>query len=230
MTEYALISDIHGNSPALKQVVKQEGLNAEYIVLGDIHGLNAYPAETMNELQLLNTKFTLAGNHDKALFEYGEGHVNSDKLTEFELYHTLSNLSVEQIKWMLQRPYMEVVEGSPRILATHAMPWPEQASGYETGNAGIPKENVPHFASIVGDDYDYVLHGHTHEQYDLNCKQFGHDVHFINPGSLGYDHTYSLLDTETGGVTHKSVEVEADVQSHVQSLLPEGAPHTRLWF
>ncbi len=231
MSKYVLLSDLHGNYPALQKVVEAEGRDKEYIVLGDIHGLNAYPAETIDELQLLNKKVTLAGNHDKAIIGYGEGHVNSDELSQFELYHTLSNLSVEQVKWMLKLSYMEVIEGSPRILATHAMPWPEKASGYEMGNAGITKGNVLHFASIVADDYDYVLHGHTHEQYDLNCSKFGHDVHFVNPGSLGYQQEYAVVDTATGDVKLKEVKsTDEEVVAHLKEVLPDDAPSVERWY
>ena len=228
--EFVLVSDIHGNYPALQAVVDEEGIDAEYMVLGDIHGLNGYPSKTQNLVQAVGN-FVLAGNHDRAIFEYGEGHVNSDALSEFELYHTLSNLSVEQVEWMLDRPYMEVVQRGPsRIALCHAYPWPAKASGYEPGNAGISKGSVTSVASTVSDDYDYVFHGHTHTQYELDCSQWGHDVHFVNPGSLGYDHTYAVVETDLGGVDLRSVEVEADVQGHVQSHLPEGAPHTEKWF
>ena len=232
MTQLVLVSDIHGNAPALKAVVEREGLDAEYVVLGDLHGLLAYPAEVMDLLNEMETRVLLAGNHDKAMFHHNEGHVNSDELSAFELNHTKSKLTLAQQGWLSNLPFMEVwKDGGSRICATHAMPWPEKASGYEAGNAGVPKGNVPHFASVVADDYDYVFHGHTHEQYDLDCFQFGHNVVFVNPGSLGWDNTYSVVDTDSGDVEHKSVEADHDsLKEHVQSVLPDSAPHTRKWF
>lgn len=230
MSKLVLLSDIHGNAPALAKAVRREGAQADYVVLGDIHGLNAYPSKTVDIVRQLRGP-KLAGNHDKAIFQKGEGHVNSEALSKFELQHTLSSLSDGDIEFMKNLPYFQVMERSPRIALTHAMPWPEKASGYEAGNAGVPKGNVPHFASIVADDYDYVFHGHTHEQYDLDCSRFGHEVVFVNPGSLGWDNTYSVVDTATGDVEHKSVEVDHDsLKEHVQSVLPADAPHTREWF
>lgn len=233
MTKYVVLSDIHGNAPALQAVVNDEGLEVEYIVLGDLMGLNAYPKEVVDLLNEMEPKVLLAGNHDKALFEYGEGHVNSDKLSEFELYHTMTNVSVEQVKWMLSLPHMEVIQRGPsRIAMTHAFPWPEQASGYEPGNAGVLKRAVPQVASGVADDYDYVFHGHTHTQYDLDASRWSHDVHFVNPGSLGYDDTYSVVDTETSDVQHKSVKGDYDyeqVKDHIQENLPKGAPPVSEW-
>ena len=231
MTEYVLVSDIHGNYPALQAVVDREGLDATYLVLGDIHGLNAYPQETMALLEDMEPHVLLAGNHDKALFHHNEGHVNSDALSRFELSHTVSKLTTAQQEKMRELPFMEVwQDGGSRIAATHAYPWPDQASGYEPGNAGIPKGNVPHVASVVADDYDYVFHGHTHTQYSLDASRWGHEVHFVNPGSLGYDSVYAVVDAESGNVYLRSVEYETDVKAHVQEVLPDDAPHTNRWF
>jgi predicted phosphodiesterase len=228
--EFVLIADVHGNAPALQEVVDAEGSDKEYMVLGDIHGLLAYPSETLELVQEVGN-FVLAGNHDKAMFHYGEGHVNNSALSKFELHHTTSNLTDEQHEWMEKLPFLEVVQrGDSRICLTHAMPWPEQASGYEAGNAGVQKKNVASVASAVSNDYDYVFHGHTHEQYELDCSQWGHDVHFVNPGTLGYNGEYAVVDTDHGGVSLKEVEYDEDaVKKHVQSHLPEGAPHTENW-
>lgn len=231
MSEFVVLSDIHGNYPALQEVVDAEGHDKEYIVLGDIHGLNAYPKKTLDMVEDINN-FVLAGNHDKAIFEFGEGHVNSDKLSKFELHHTLSNLNISDVKWMLDLPHLEVIQrGSSRICITHAYPWPEMASGYEPGNSGVDKGSVTEVASVVSDDYDYVMHGHTHTQYELDCSKFGHDVHFINPGSLGYEGEYAVVDTETGNVELKTVDYHyQEVKKHLDSVLPDDAPPTSRWF
>jgi len=231
MSKFVLVSDIHGNYPALQAVVDEEGTDVEYMVLGDIHGLNAYPQETLELVQEIGN-FVIAGNHDRAVFHFGEGHVVSDELSEFELYHTLANLTSEQVEWMLDLGYIEAVQRrQSRICLTHAYPWTGQASGMEPGNAGVRKGDVTQVASVVADDYDYVFHGHTHEQYSLDCDKFGHDVHFVNPGSLGYDGTYAVVDTETGEVDLKSVEYDRDaVKQHIMDVLPDNCPPVNRWF
>jgi protein phosphatase len=229
--KYVVVSDIHGNAPALEAVIEAEGADSEWLVLGDIHGLNAYPKETMELLNELEPKVLLAGNHDKAIFHHNEGHVVSDALSEFELEHTKANLTPAQQGWMDSLPFMEVwQDGDSRIAATHAYPWPDQASGYEPGNAGVSKGSVTHVASVVADDYDWVFHGHTHTQYSLDCERFGHDVHFVNPGSLGYDGLYAVVDTDTGEVDLKQVEYGIEeVMDHIQEALPKGAPAAVEW-
>lgn len=228
--KWVVLSDLHGNAPALEQVIEQEGEDSDYIILGDLMGLCAYPKETLELVQEVGD-YILAGNHDKAIFHKGVGHVMSEKLSEFELSHTINNLSHEQIDWMQKLNYLDVIErGGQRICITHAMPWPDMASGFEAGNSGVEKRDVTSVASVVSNNYDWVFHGHTHEQYDLDCAKFGHDVHFVNPGSLGYENTYSVVDTETGSVEHKSVEYDEDVEAHIQEVLPPQAPPTSEWY
>ena len=231
MSKYVLLSDIHGNAVSLEAVIDAEGTDVEYLVLGDIHGLCGYPAKTVELLQSLDATI-IAGNHDKALFHHDEGHVNSDILSEYEYEHTINSLTRSQQDWMLQLPFMKVITRSgDRICLAHSYPWLEQASGYELGNAGVTKATVTSVASVVADDYDYVFIGHTHQQYDLDCSQFEHDVHFANPGSLGYDETYLTFDQETGKFEHKSVDIDRDmVRAHIDGLTPDSAPSSYTWY
>ena len=226
--KYILVSDIHANYPALEAVLDKEGHAAEYLVLGDILGLNGFPKEVVDTLHGLDARVIL-GNHDKALLEYDEGHVNSDALSRYELQHTKGALTDEDIDWLLDKPYMDVFTVSgERFCITHAYPWPERASGYEPGNAGIQKKYVPSIASTVGDDYDYIFHGHTHQQYEQDCSEWGHDVHFVNPGTLGYEGHYAVF--EDGEVTLKEIEWDEDrVKGRVSSLLPDDAPSVERW-
>ena len=226
--KYILISDIHSNYPALKAVLDKEGRDEQYLVLGDLLGLNGFPKEVVDTLQKLDARVIL-GNHEKALLEYGEGHVNSKKLSEYELQHTSRALLSEDVEWLLDKSYIEVfTDNHNRYCLTHSMPWPEKASGYEPGNAGIRKKNIPTIASAVGDDYDYVFHGHTHQPYEQDCSQWGHDVHFVNPGTLGYQGPYAVL--EHGEVTLKEIEWdEPRVKERVKELLPDDAPSVERW-
>jgi hypothetical protein len=202
-----LVSDLHGNADALQSVVDAE--SGSFVVLGDVVGLHVQPEVVPLVRDVGDT--VLAGNHDKAVFEYGEGHVVSDELSRFELTETLTGLSADDVRYMLKRPSLAVQEYDGNTAAlTHAYPWPEEANGYEAGNQGVTKSRVVEVAAKVADDYDYVFHGHTHTQYDLDASKFGHGVHFVNPGSLGYNGDYSVVDTATGTVEHHSVEVETD--------------------
>ena len=71
MTEVVILSDLHGNAPALEQVVEAEGWDKQYLILGDIIGLNPYPRETISLLQSLPNTEMLQGNHDLAVLTHG---------------------------------------------------------------------------------------------------------------------------------------------------------------
>jgi predicted phosphodiesterase len=233
MTTAVLVSDIHGNAPALRRVVASEGTDPLYFILGDIHGLYGYPEQVVNIVRRVGTH-VIAGNHDKAIFQYNEGHVNSDALSTFEYEHTMAELSESQQEYMESLPYFQIatINGS-RICLTHAQPWPENASGYEPGNAGIQKRDVMEIAAVVSDDYDYVFHGHTHTQYQLDCSQFAgnHTITFVNPGSVGQYGEYAVVDIETGDVALKSVSGhENKVKAHLESIVPDTAPDVDTWY
>jgi len=232
MTEYVLLSDVHGNADALESVIEREGEDSNYLILGDLMGLMAQPSRVVSIIRSLENTQVLAGNHDHSIFHEDRGHVNSSELSRFEYDHTMDTLSEEQIAWVRQLSYFDVIErDGQRICLTHAMPWPDQASGYESGNAGIKKRDLPHIASAVSDDYDWVFHGHTHTQYELDAEPWTHDVHFVNPGSLGYQGYYATVDTESGEVELKSVEIDdSSLKEHISSVLPEYAPSVEKWY
>jgi predicted phosphodiesterase len=227
-----IVSDIHSNGAALRAVVDRHSDEAcEFVVLGDLLGLLPSPTQTVSLVQAMDTATVLAGNHDRALTEFGEGHVNSDELSAYELAQTRSELAESDLNWVEGLPFLDVFKcDSAKLCAAHAFPYPERASGYESGNAGVRKRDVITVAATVASDYDYVLTGHTHQQYAIDCSKWGHDVTFVNPGSLGWDTKYSVLDTATGEVSHEFVDIDwSQVRADVSANLPESAPSVEEW-
>jgi len=225
MTEVVVLSDIHGNAPALEQVIETEGWDKQYLILGDIIGLNPYPRETISLLQSLPNAEMIQGNHDLAVLTRGHGSVINPYLSAFEYQYTTNETSEEQRALIQELPSMKDVPiGGASMRLSHAKPWLGQETGYEENNPGIRKKDVPEVASKVGDSYDYVMVGHSHEQFAIDCSKFGHDVTIINPGTLGYDNTYTSLDTETDTIEEKTVEHDVDIVSDLNAVLPDVAP------
>ena len=221
MTKYTIISDIHANYPALRAVVK----NSEYdelICLGDIIGLNAFPTETVELLRSeIKYEHCIAGNHDVAVIEYGEGHVNDKELSRFEKEYTNEQLTDDQKMWInTLGTYAELRDKG--ILMAHAKPTVEESAGYKMGNSGMEKGDVIEHVSKLPEWVEYVLTGHTHEAYVLDCSKFGHDVIAINPGSLGYNGTYVEMDTETEDINIQNVEYDTDeLKERLQDVSPK---------
>lgn len=225
MTKVIILSDLHSNAPSLKKVIETEGWNKKYLILGDIIGLNPYPQETISLLQSLPNTEIIQGNHDLAVFTHGHGSVLNPYLSAFEYQYTINETSEEQRALIQSLPSMKDVSirGESMRLA-HANPWLGQETGYEEDNPGVRKKDVPAVASTVGNSYDYVMVGHSHEQFAIDCSKFDHDVTICNPGTLGYDNTYTTLDTETGEITETEIEHSVDIVSELNEVLPPLAP------
>lgn len=221
--KYLVISDIHGNYPALKSIFNKELDNVDGVIfVGDIIGLMGYPSETV-ELIMNEATHAIKGNHDIAVLEWMEGHVNSPELSEFELNLNWDNLSVEQVDWITNLGPLKRVPKEGLLMA-HAKPTLELASGAERGNSGVSKgEYISVAADVDSEVYDFVLLGHTHHQGMVDCSRFGHDIIILNPGSAGQPvdklAEYAIIDTDKKTAELSSVEYDWDeVKNHLKDL------------
>ena len=216
MSTFTVVSDIHGNYPALEAVLNDAPDTDGLICLGDLIGLCGFPQEVVATLQSEATH-CLQGNHDLAVIEWGEGHVNDEALSYFELEHTLEILPHNEQMWVNDRPtYLELEEEG--ILAAHAQPTPELSSGFERGNAGVTTGDFVTVGARAPQWVDIMLLGHIHEQHAVDTSQFhgDHDVLVVNPGSVGQPLStgraeYAIVDTDDRSVKLHSVEYDTDV-------------------
>lgn len=224
--KYLVVSDIHGNYPALKAIYDKELSNVDGVIfVGDIIGLMGFPSETV-DLIMREATHAVKGNHDISVLERKKGHVNSPELSEFELDINWDNLSEEQIEWVTNSGPMKKVPDEGLLIA-HAQPIPSMASGIEKGNAGVRKGKFTQVAAnIDSDTYNFVLLGHTHQQAKVDCARFGHEVIILNPGSagqnLGEPADYAIIDTEEKSA--KLCSVEYDYNEVVNKLKDEKVP------
>lgn len=227
-----IVSDIHGNAPALKSVIEREGRDPVYVILGDIVGLAPFPEWTLSLIQSLPTTHTLRGNHDHAVFVEGEGHVSNEALTTFEHSWNTAHTSEESRAFVRGLPSYDTASvGDLDIVMAHAQLTPELSCGHTSGNSGLDKSAVPRVASRLAPTFEYGMVGHTHEQWVVDCSTFGHDITLLNPGSLGYENEYLTLDTETGHISRKEVSYSIDIAAHLDGwVLPEECPPASIWW
>lgn len=222
--KYAVLSDIHANYPALKAVVDEVEDSVDgYIFLGDIVGLMGFPRESVELVKDISVH-ALRGNHDIAVLEKKEGHVNSEELSKFELESTQNALTDAQIEWVNSlSSYKEVP--SEGLLMSHAEPVPEAATGYYPAagigtsrkNAlGLSKGSYTQAAAVLDSDtFNFVLVGHTHDQSAVDCSKFGHDIIVLNPGTTGQSKErgtaeYAIIDTEEKTYSLNKAEYDWD--------------------
>jgi len=215
-----LVSDIHSNYPSLQKVLDKEEYD-RLICLGDIVGLNGFPSETVETIRE-QADYAIAGNHDVAVLEYNEGHVNDGELSEYERTYTHEQLSQEQKDWVNSLgTYGELRDEG--ILLTHAKPSVELSAGYKMGNRGIANGKEIEYANKVDEWVDFLFFGHTHLQQQLDTRKFdGNSLLMVNPGSLGYDSEYAIVDTDRKDIELKTIEYdEQKVKEKVNSVAPK---------
>lgn len=217
MSKYGILSDIHGNLFALKEVVKDlSKQNIEsLILLGDLIDYGMQSNEVVEYIKdNISSKIicNIWGNHEKAILTEDFNHFSSKRGVDSAKF-TLSQLS-ENSKYYLNNELdasakAEFEIGNKKVLAIHG-----------SLNDYYWKAIFPD--NLNGDyiDYDMVLSGHSHYPHvfqkfyevdnpDMRNKK---SVLFINPGSVGQPRNhnpnaqYAILDAESMSVELKSVE------------------------
>lgn len=218
----ALLGDIHGNSLALENVLKEaEHTGVERLLItGDLVG---YYFEPHRVLQLLDPweKYLVRGNHEEMLKAAA-----TDKrlLSEIEprygcgLSFALEQLSPEKIDWLSNLPHpLDIQLDECRILLCHGSPWDIDHYVYPDATPEI-------FSRCAVQDFDVVVLGHTH--YPM-LKTIGRTL-VVNPGSIGQPRNrqpgahWAILDTKTKHIEFKRQRYDyKSVATQAERLNPE---------
>ena len=188
----AVVSDIHGNLPALEAVLADAARSgAEAIVnLGDIVSGPLWPAETARRLMALDLP-TIAGNHERQLGRDPQRLGWSDA-------QTLPELDAAQRTWLAALPPTLTLAGG-RVLAVHGTPFSDLQYLMETvipglgdDGPGIRAATEPELRDRLGTlppGVEVLLCGHSHVPRVASVE----GVLVLNPGSVGlpaYDDTW----------------------------------------
>jgi putative phosphoesterase len=208
----AVLSDIHGNLPALDAVlgeVEEEGVDA-VVVAGDVIG-GAFPAEVFDRLASLPDVRIVRGNADRFVLEgtdeYGEDwaaerrRMGEERLTAVAAWPLTHELEIE---------------GLGRTLVFHAVPTADEPIFTKL----TPDDDV---AALLADvEADLAVVGHTHVQFD---RRLPSGLRIVNAGSVGMPYEgrrgafWAVLGPE---VEHRHTEY--DVDAAVASMRADGAP------
>ena len=183
----AVLSDIHGNAPALEAVLTDiKARSVDLIVnLGDILSGPLFPNETADILRPLDLP-TIAGNHERQLLTLAPESMNlSDR-------YTRDVLRKDHLAWLASHPAR--AKPAPDVLMTHGSPASDVEYWMETFEDGkVRPATVEEIKSRTPDLEEAVLLcGHTHipRTVALNAGQ-----RVVNPGSVGlpaYDDIYPI--------------------------------------
>ncbi|TNE68880.1 metallophosphoesterase [bacterium] len=178
----ALISDIHGNLPALEAVFKQlDELKPDAILsLGDVVGYGPKPAECVDFLRDRKIQ-NIMGNHDA-------GVVGKQDLGLFRepnhslLKWTIEHLNAEQLQYLDDSPYT-MASDELNFLAVHASP--SEPSRWRYIQSAIDGRKI---LTEISQNLCFV--GHTHIPAVIPDRLGVFNVkpgvrYIINPGSVG---------------------------------------------
>ncbi|NWG53004.1 MAG: metallophosphoesterase family protein [Hydrogenophilaceae bacterium] len=180
-----IVSDIHGNAPALARALALMGDVDEIFCLGD--SINQY--RFSNEVVALlrgREAITIVGNHEEAFYAPGGGRARDQAWIE-----------TGHLAWLGAQPPRRTLERcGKRLMLVHSTPW---SPG---GDYVVPQSRA--FARFGETDADIVFYGHTH----VPVAAYVNGVHIVNPGAVGElrpgaaDLSCAVLDLVSGEVRH----------------------------
>ncbi len=222
----ALLSDIHGNLPALEAVLAHAGeLKVKTIWnLGDFTGFGAFPDDVVLLLKKLKA-VSIIGNYDQKVLKVPQ---KSDEWKEkkvpekwFSFQWAYEHLSKKSIKYLEKLPETnKALIKDWKVLFTHGSP----ESIDEALNDETPQERLRDLARKAR--VDIILCGHSHEPF----MRFAGGAIFVNPGSVGrpFDGdpraSYAILSIKKHKVEVDFFRIEYDSERAAAAQISAGLP------
>ncbi len=176
-----LISDIHGNWPALKAVLAAEPDADQILCLGDLVNYGPQPAECVAwAIRTLTPEWLIQGNHDRAV-GLGEDPRSSTPYRALaaatqEFSARVTSAEMKQFLAGLQ-PLQRFKLNEILCVACHAVP-SDPLYAYLPENVSVPLWE----SELNGINYpDFLFIGHTHKPTKTRFRR----TLVINPGSVG---------------------------------------------
>lgn len=221
-----VISDIHGNLPAIEAAL--DALQTEHeisgvVCLGDVVGIEGWPSECIQRVRETCT-VTVLGNHDRGVLpQMTVQDALEQGVTELEYGFVTDQLRTEDAEWLWTRPETAQVPDhasrTARAQLVHSHPDPDVR--WTEDDYVTPGMFVEMGAYTEGET---LLLGHSHEQHGVNLDQFdGQSGLVVNPGSVGQPRDgvaeYAVVDTVTQEYVLGSAEFSTDeVISRLRSV------------
>jgi predicted phosphodiesterase len=234
---YALISDLHGNLPALEAVLAdidaRRDIDAVFH-LGDLVGYSPWPNEVVAMLRARGVH-GVAGNYDSTVaHDYAHCGCRSESARQEELAHesyawTRAHVTPETKAYLAALPFrldLKPLGGhtsGPTVTLVHATP----VNNLVYVTADRSDEFLQKMAAQAGlRSGDVLCFGHTH----IPWHRVVGGVTFVNTGSVGRPKDgdpragYVVVDASIGAVRVELVRVVYDVEAAAQGVLGAGLP------
>jgi putative phosphoesterase len=214
----AVLSDIHGNTWALRAVLSdiERHHTDGFVLLGDLLADGPDPVGTLAMLRALSNATFVQGNTDRYLSDLSR--VNPPRSEMPDLIATwqwaVDQLGEEGCRFLADLPTDAIVETPVgRILATHGVPGDDE--GF------VDPEQPSTWQGLHWHSARLLLVGHLHVPFVLELNEGT----VISPGSVGipsptgWRASYALLDLYAGGrIAIQHVQVPWDVAGYVEAF------------
>lgn len=176
-----IVSDIHGNWPALQAVVAAELDVVQVLCLGDLVNYGHQPAESVRwAMEHLSAEWLIQGNHERAVGRAEDPHCSGPYEPLAAATQAVSaRLLTDEMKQFLAglEPLHRFQLGEAILVACHAVP-SEPLHHYlpESGPVTLWESEL----NVAGYP-DFLLLGHTHEPMKTRFRR----TLVVNPGSVG---------------------------------------------
>jgi putative phosphoesterase len=226
-----IVSDIHGNWPALRTVFEAEPDFDRILCLGDLVNYGPFPVECVDwAREMVLPEWIIQGNHDKAVGLDEDPHCSPayERLAEGTQVFTRRLLGPELKQLLAKLKPMRAFElDGAKCVACHASPT-DPLYHYLPETAPISRWESE---ILAAHQPDFLFLGHTH----LPMKAHFRRTLVVNPGSVGQpkqgdpDAAYAVW--EQGEVTLRRVHYDVEetvrgyanrgVEPHILNLLTE---------
>ena len=222
----ALLSDVHGNLPALEAVLDDVAADAAdgLWYCGDFLGYAPFPNEVVQKLREANA-VSIIGNYDLKVLAFAQkqeswkGKKTPEKYVAFQWnYEHLSQETRAYLESLPQERRLDA-DGLTALLVHGSPDSVEEHLGSQT-----PEQRFEELAEKAG--ADLIACGHSHEAFVKRVKQ----MWFVNPGSVGrpeggdWRASYALLDLAGGDLKVEHRRVEYDIDRVVRAVQAAGLP------
>ena len=233
--KYAVLSDVHGNYPALRAVMEDAGREgiSRYLFAGDYCISGPWPDECITAIRMIPEKHIIRGNEEK----YLEDLIGKDQSmwTDGQMqvsYWCYRNIRRENLDYLLALPgrvdfvyngtEIHMAHSSMDFLGTYPFyTWNSVTVAERNKKKGADPEKIlkeiagewdrdPAFREAVsGLKKGIYVFGHSHIQWSYRDREAG--VYLINPGSCGLP-----LDGIRDSVPYTVLEITEDGQVHIE--------------
>jgi S-adenosyl-L-methionine hydrolase (adenosine-forming) len=223
----AVISDVHGNLPALETVLghaRAQGAAQTILNLGDLTGYGPFPEEVVRWSQAPHI-ISVLGDYDQKVLSDQQRKTSwervktADKRLMFSW--TYDALSKNSRKYLQSLPADQTIEvEGVKILLCHGSP----TQRGDHGRLDQPNQRLVELAA--NHDAAVVVSGHTHQAFSYEMD----GVLYVNPGTVGRPDdgdprpSYAILEFVSDSVTVQHYRIPYNIMATVHALRRKGLP------